>query len=59
LKKLCINKLYDFLGDVINSFVTTLFHALEDVSIPTSIEEIEGTKLNDVGTIFVVEVLWI
>jgi hypothetical protein len=53
LQKLYINKLYDFLGDGRKSFVKTLFHALEDGSIPTSIEEIEGTKLNDVGTIVV------
>lgn len=50
LQKLCVDKLYDFLGDGTKSFVTALFHALEDGSIPTSIEKIEGTNLNDGAT---------
>lgn len=53
LQKLCVDKLYDFLGDGTKSFVTALFHALEDGSIPTSIEKIEGTKLNDGATTLV------
>eukprot|EP01018_Ginkgo_biloba_P009835 Gb_29092 [translate_table: standard] len=32
------------------SFVTKLFHALEDGSIPTSFEELEGIKLSDGAT---------
>lgn len=50
LQKLCVDKLYDFLGDGTKPFVTALFHALEDGSIPPSIEEIGTTKLNDAET---------
>ncbi|KAH9325694.1 hypothetical protein KI387_005872, partial [Taxus chinensis] len=47
LQKLCVDQLYDFLGDGTKSFVTKLFHSLEDGSIVTAIEEIEGTQLNE------------
>ncbi|XP_057872633.2 zinc finger CCCH domain-containing protein 27 [Cryptomeria japonica] len=50
LQKLCVDKLYDFLGDETKSFVIKLFHAIEDGSIVTSNEQAEGTQTNETPT---------
>ncbi|KAL3686559.1 hypothetical protein R1sor_009133 [Riccia sorocarpa] len=44
LQKLCIDQLYDFLGDGTKSFVAKLFHALEDGTVPSSSEDLESSK---------------
>ncbi|KAG6555900.1 hypothetical protein Mapa_002542 [Marchantia paleacea] len=51
LQKLCIDQLYDFLGDGTKSFVAKLFHALEDGTVPSSTEEMEPSKPMESGSV--------
>lgn len=41
LQKICVTQLHEFLGDNTKSFVTKLFHALEDSTILASVDDIE------------------
>lgn len=50
LQKICITQLHEFLGDNTKSFVTKLFHALEDSTILASIDDIEGRNPVDATT---------
>eukprot|EP01018_Ginkgo_biloba_P039146 Gb_08836 [translate_table: standard] len=50
LQKICIDQLHDFLGDGTKSFVTKLFHALEDNTILASVDDLEGRKRHDIAT---------
>eukprot|EP00252_Welwitschia_mirabilis_P002560 TRINITY_DN12511_c0_g1_i1.p1 TRINITY_DN12511_c0_g1~~TRINITY_DN12511_c0_g1_i1.p1 ORF type:complete len:1026 (-),score=255.68 TRINITY_DN12511_c0_g1_i1:546-3623(-) len=47
LQKICITQLDDFLGENTRSFVTKLFHALEDNTLLTSVDDLEGHKSGD------------
>jgi len=53
MQKICIIRLHEFLGDNTNSFVTKLFHALEDSTILASVDDIEGRNPVD-GTTTIV-----
>lgn len=50
LQKLCVDKLYDFLGNETKSFVIKLFHAIEDGPFATSNEQTEGNQRNETTT---------
>lgn len=53
LQKICITQLHEFLGDNTKSFVTKLFHALEDSTILASVDDIEGRNPVDATTTIV------
>ncbi|KAH9296465.1 hypothetical protein KI387_040053, partial [Taxus chinensis] len=47
LQKICIEQLHEFLGDNTTTFVTQLFHALEDDRTLASEDDMESRKLVD------------
>ncbi|CAM6095719.1 unnamed protein product [Calypogeia fissa] len=51
LQKLCVDQLYDFLGDGTKPFVAKLFQSLEDGTVPQSAEEMEAGKAIESGLV--------
>lgn len=47
LKTLCLDQLHDFLGEGTTSFVVSLFHAIDDGRISSSMEDLEVDKSQD------------
>lgn len=54
LQKICVTQLHEFLGDNTKSFVTKLFHALEDSTILATVDDIEGRNPVDTTTTTIV-----
>ncbi|XP_024369007.1 zinc finger CCCH domain-containing protein 27 isoform X2 [Physcomitrium patens] len=44
LQTLCVDQLYDFLGEGTKLFIVNLFHALDDGTIPSGMEDVAGVK---------------